>query len=282
MTININPDFKYAGVVSERKDVMSIGGNRELYLKSDFYMFVSHIDIKTNTKSRGLEVHRTFIKILQPDNVYSYGEVIYKVNPGDTLEKLYHKTCRTGYGECWGVRNLKDGQIGIIGADRAKSKHQIYDEKDIEPQNLPSMIHENKLKRGVNIVFKRIDTYFSGDLFSKMKNKLYVGVDQFADKNYQFCIRKIYPGMKSPVVGYLFEKGGYIVPSCLLIKDIGRVVGASQDMLIVFGYYEDISEQGFSCSAFPINGTTLNEEEIKFIEEFNDRSKLAFEIVHSQ
>ena len=101
-------------------------------------------------------------------------------------------------------------------------------------------------------------------------------------KNYQYFIRKSYPSMKGSVTRYLYEKGGYVVPLCLLEKGIGRVVGARQDMMILIHYYEELSEHGFSCSAFPINGSFLNEEEIEFIEEFNERAKLAFEIVYSQ
>ena len=88
--------------------------------------------------------------------------------------------------------------------------------------------------------------------------------------------------MKSAKTRYLYEKGGYVLPMCVLVKEIGRVVGVSQDMLISILYFEDIIDHGFSCSAFPINGISLNEEEIKFIEKFNGRSKFAYEIVLSQ
>ena len=288
VTININPEYRYAGFISEMKDVMSVGGSRELYIKNERYMFVYPFKYKKdngeeeNTKSIKTEVTKTFIKILKFDKIYLGGEVLYTVNPGDTLEKLYSKICLDGYGECWGVRNLKDGQVGIISASRAKLNHQIYYEKDIQTQNLPIKKDEYRLKSGITITFRTVETFFSGELFSKVKNRLYAGVEQHADKNYQYFIRKSYPSMKGSVTRYLYEKGGYVVPLCLLQKGIGRVAGARQDMMILIHYYEELSEHGFSCSAFPINGKFLNDEEIKFIEEFNERAKLAFEIVYSQ
>jgi hypothetical protein len=288
VTININPEYRYAGFISEMKDVMSVGGSRELYIKNERYMFVYPFNYKKdngeeeNTKSIKTEVTKTFIKILKFDKIYLGGEVLYTVNPGDTLEKLYSKICLDGYGECWGVRNLKDGQVGIISASRAKLNHQIYYEKDIQTQNLPIKKDEYRLKSGITITFRTVETFFSGELFSKVKNRLYAGVEQHADKNYQYFIRKSYPSMKGSVTRYLYEKGGYVVPLCLLQKGIGRVAGARQDMMILIHYYEELSEHGFSCSAFPINGKFLNDEEIKFIEEFNERAKLAFEIVYSQ
>jgi hypothetical protein len=190
MTINIDPEFKYAGFVSETKGVTSVGGGRELYIINDRYIFVSPIKVKK---------------------------------------------------------------------------------------------HENKLRKGMTIGFRKVETsYYSSELFSKVKNRLYVGVEQYDNKNYQYFIKKSYPKMKSPVIKYLFEKGGFIVPSCVLQKTIGRVMGVSNDMIMYSSYIEDISEHGFSCSAFPKNATSLDEEKIKFIEEFNDRAKLAFEIVLSQ
>jgi hypothetical protein len=287
VTININPEYKYAGFVSEMKDVMSVGGSRELYIKNERYMFVTpfkHIKNnaeKENAKPKRTEVTKTFIKILKFDKIYLGGEVLYTVNPGDTLEKLYSKICLDGYGECWGVRNLKDGQVGIISASKAKLNHKIYYEKDIQTQNLP-IKDEYRLKSGITITFRTVETFFSGELFTKVKNRLYAGVEQHADKNYQYFIRKSYPSMKGSVTRYLYEKGGYVVPLCLLQKGIGRVAGARRDMMILIGYYEELSEHGFSCSAFPIDGKFLNEEEIKFIEEFNERAKSAFEIVYSQ
>ena len=46
VTININPEYKYAGFISEMKDVMSVGGGRELYIKNERYMFVSPLKYK--------------------------------------------------------------------------------------------------------------------------------------------------------------------------------------------------------------------------------------------
>ena len=288
MTININPEFKYAGFNSETKSVKSVTGTRDLHVKIDSYMFIKSINAKKDTEDTvniepaQTEVTKTFIRILKSDNIYLGGEVLYTVNPGDTLEKLYSKTCLDGYGECWGVRNLKNDQIGIINASIAKLKHQVYSENVIQTQKVSYKTDKNWLKNSISIEFRRIETYYSGQLFSKIKDRLYAGVEQHADKNYQYYIRKVYPDMRSAKTRYLYEKGGYVLPECILVKEIGRVVGASQNMLISILYFEDIIDHGFSCSAFPINSSSLNEEEIKFIEEFNGRSKFAYEILLSQ
>jgi hypothetical protein len=288
LTVNINPGYKYVGFNSEIRSGKSVSGTKDLFIKIESYMFVKSIDLKKDSENTEnispteTEVTKTFIKILRPENIYFGGEVLYTVNPGDTLEKLYSKTCLDGYGECWGVRNLKDNHIGIINASIAKLRHQVYSENVVQTQKLPDKTDKNWLKNVMNIEFRRVETYYAGQLFSQIKDRLQAGVEQHADKNYQYYIRKVYPDMRAAKTRYLYEKGGYVLPKCVLVKEIGRVVGASQDMLISILYFEDILDHGFSCSAFPINRTSLNEKEIKFIEEFNMRSKFAYEIVLSQ
>jgi hypothetical protein len=67
----------------------------------------------------------TYINIQKPDNLYEYGKLKYTVSPGDVLEVMRSKTCRSGYGECWQLRNVKTGEIGYANADRMKEAHQI-------------------------------------------------------------------------------------------------------------------------------------------------------------
>ena len=47
--MHISPEFIYAGFVSERKDVTSVGGNRELFMKTDSYLFVKSFHIKKDS-----------------------------------------------------------------------------------------------------------------------------------------------------------------------------------------------------------------------------------------
>lgn len=69
----------------------------------------------------------TFIEIKEPDRVYEYGEVKYKVNPGDILEVMDSKTCRSGSGVCWKVRNTKTGEWGYVFSERMEKRHKVYE-----------------------------------------------------------------------------------------------------------------------------------------------------------
>jgi hypothetical protein len=149
------------------------------------------------------------------------------------------------------------------------------------PKDLSPGANENEVIEGVTIVFNKADRSYRSDLYGTTKNKLYSGVEAYAGKNYQYVIKKVYPSINASVPNFLFENGGYVIPSCILQKGIRRVVG-NTNILIEVGYYENIIKYGFSCSAFPMDGNALNKEELEFIEEFDKRSKLAFEVITSQ
>ena len=72
-------------------------------------------------------INTTFIEIKEPDRVYEFGEVKYKVNPGDILEVMDSKTCRSGSGICWEVRNTKTGEWGYVFAERMEKRHNVYE-----------------------------------------------------------------------------------------------------------------------------------------------------------
>ena len=66
-----------------------------------------------------------YVFIQQNDEVYEYGKLKYTVQKGDILEVLRSKTCRSGHGECWKVKNVKTGMIGYVKADSMKELHSI-------------------------------------------------------------------------------------------------------------------------------------------------------------
>jgi len=78
----------------------------------------------------GCAVSKTYVKIQQVEEVYAYGQLQYMVNTGDVLEVVLSKTCRTGFDECWKVRNVATGEIGYVRATDMKKKHYVYTEKD--------------------------------------------------------------------------------------------------------------------------------------------------------
>jgi hypothetical protein len=66
-----------------------------------------------------------YVSIQQNEEVYEYGKLKYTVQKGDVLEVLRSKTCRSGHGECWKVKNVKTGTIGYVRADLMKELHSI-------------------------------------------------------------------------------------------------------------------------------------------------------------
>jgi len=72
---------------------------------------------------------KRYIEIKESDAVYEYGLEKYEVWPGDKLEIIGSKTCRSGRGLCWKVRNVKTGEIGYVRADRMKKTHHVYTEE---------------------------------------------------------------------------------------------------------------------------------------------------------
>jgi hypothetical protein len=70
--------------------------------------------------------NKTFIEIKEPDQVREFGEPKYDVSPGDILEVIQTKTCRSGSGICWKVRNIKTGELGYVFAERMRKRHRVY------------------------------------------------------------------------------------------------------------------------------------------------------------
>jgi len=78
----------------------------------------------------GCVANKTFVKIQQVEEIYAYGQLQYMVNSGDVLEVVLSKTCRTGFDECWKVRNIATGEIGFVRVKDMKERHYVYTEKD--------------------------------------------------------------------------------------------------------------------------------------------------------
>jgi hypothetical protein len=83
-------------------------------------------DAETNISSY-VTTNKTFIEIKEPDQVREFGELKYEVSPGDILEVIATKRCRSGSGICWKVRNIKTGELGYVFAERIKKRHRVYE-----------------------------------------------------------------------------------------------------------------------------------------------------------
>jgi hypothetical protein len=85
----------------------------------------------TESKTQSPQIKSTelelpfYISIQQDDMVYEYGKLKYNVQKGDVLEVLKRQTCRTGYGECWMVMNVKTMMIGYVEARRMRELHSL-------------------------------------------------------------------------------------------------------------------------------------------------------------
>jgi hypothetical protein len=69
---------------------------------------------------------KRFIEIKESDVIHEYGKPKYEVWPGDKLEIIDIKRCRSGRGLCWKVKKLETGEIGYVSADRFKEIHHVY------------------------------------------------------------------------------------------------------------------------------------------------------------
>ncbi len=72
---------------------------------------------------------KKYIKILVPDSVFDGGKVKFNVIPGDILEVIRKKLCLDGKRECWGVKNIKTGETGVVLAEGMKNRQYVYTEE---------------------------------------------------------------------------------------------------------------------------------------------------------
>lgn len=73
---------------------------------------------------------KTYIRIEKKEQIFEGGQLKFEVAPGDILEVVRVRTCRTGYGICWQVRNIKTGEIGFRNAGLMKRRHTIFKGKN--------------------------------------------------------------------------------------------------------------------------------------------------------
>ena len=72
------------------------------------------------------EAKKQFITIKEPDVIWEYGKVKFKVYPNDILEVVQVKTCRGGSGVCLKVIKLETGEYGYVSLKEMKERHELY------------------------------------------------------------------------------------------------------------------------------------------------------------
>ena len=94
--------------------------------------FVPDIEPATSTAKKSNESlnRTTYILIESDEQIYENGQPKFTANRGDILEVIRVKTCISGSGICWQVRNTKTGETGFRRADVLKQRHTVlYEEK---------------------------------------------------------------------------------------------------------------------------------------------------------
>ena len=69
----------------------------------------------------------TYIETQSPTQIYLYGKVVANIEPGTTLKVVGSRTCRSGRGTCWWVKNEELGIGGIVNAEEMKNLHRVYE-----------------------------------------------------------------------------------------------------------------------------------------------------------
>ena len=102
--------------------------------------------VKNSQKTKSASDQTMYIEILEDDIVWEFGKSKYEVSPGVILEILKKKTCRSGKGICYKVKNLKTDEIGYVVAKRMKERHKMYSKP--EPQTCNKNL--DQLQRGMS------------------------------------------------------------------------------------------------------------------------------------
>ena len=79
-----------------------------------------------NTVSQKTPPTKIYIVIKESDKVFRGRKKAFSVSPGDKLEVLQRKICKSGKGECWMVRDVKTDAFGFVNIDSMRSKHFVY------------------------------------------------------------------------------------------------------------------------------------------------------------
>ena len=135
----------------------------------------------------------------------------------------------------------------------------------------------NKVKKGVTVTIEKISTSYVSDFWGNVKNKLDSGVCELGGKKYQHYSKAFVPSMKRKVTRFVSDKG-FILPTCVLSKRVGRIEGAKGNMLFKIYYYEDVTNSGYPCHAWR-ERDTLTEDQLSYLEQFDRRWKESFEVI---
>jgi hypothetical protein len=85
---------------------------------------------KKSTAPKELLPRKTYIRIESDEQIFENGQLKFTAKPGDIFEVIRVKTCISGSGTCWQVRNLKTGETGFRRADVMKQRHTVFEDTE--------------------------------------------------------------------------------------------------------------------------------------------------------
>ena len=140
---------------------------------------VTSVEKPDELREEDQPAEKRFIKIQEPDVVFAYGKVKYTVNVDDTLEVIRTKTCRSGSGKCWVVKNVSTGETGIVNAKHMQLRsHIIYYAQQPDLDSLPfrapprityiEILQPDKVYKGGKLSF----TVTAGDTLEVLQAKI--------------------------------------------------------------------------------------------------------------
>jgi len=145
-----------------------------------------------------------------------------------------------------------------------------------------------KIKKFLLIHVFQVETQFVNTYFRNVKRKLEEGTHEFGGKEYQYFTKFFsYPSTKYHAYEYIKEKD--YVFACGLIRVYARLQHRNIATSIV--YYEDVVRDfGLTCQSWAAKAwhykgkykDLLNEEQIEYLQQFNDRAMSSFEIVTTE
>jgi hypothetical protein len=135
----------------------------------------------------------------------------------------------------------------------------------------------SRVKKAITVIIEKISTSYVSDFWGNVKNKLDSGVCELGGKKYHHYSRAIVFSMKHKVTRFVSDKG-FILPTCVLSKRVGRIEGAKGNMLFKIYYYEDVTNSDYPCHAWR-DRDTLTEDQWSYLEQFDRRWKESFEVI---
>lgn len=148
---------------------------------------------------------------------------------------------------------------------------------------------DSKVKKILSIAIENIsvdersyrDSVFEGGTveyttrFERTKDMLDYGEQKLGRKSFKYYEKLIYLPLSNPQMTFLSNKG-YILPTCVFLKEFVRVFGRSS--LMRFTYCEDLTDSGYGCNVWR-NLTYLKTDQKSYLSNCSKNCMNSFEVL---